>query len=353
MAKSLAGVAVVVRSAFNPDVIVPIVHAIIDAQALALRLRAGRELVPPVLKDDQTLVTAADLAVQAIVAGEIRRCDPRTPIVAEEDLKPFGPPDGGKLADAVMAAVRSVRPALDLATIVRTIGACSHDTCGSEYWALDPIDGTTGFIRGEHFSIALARIRAGAVVLAILACPTLSPVRRDTISQAGDRGVVFIVVRGGGAWQLAVGGDRDALTHVHLSTPEPAAFRVCESVEAGHSDRDAVARIIAHAGAQPATLRVDGQTKYALVARGEAEAYLRVPVLKSRPDAIWDHAAGSLLATEAGAMVTDLRGEHLDFGQGARLFANAGVICAHPALHERLVDAVTRSQLDAGRCSPR
>jgi 3'(2'), 5'-bisphosphate nucleotidase len=156
---------------------------------------------------------------------------------------------------------------------------------------------------------------------------------------------VFIALSGSGAWQLDVGGDRGFLSHVRLTTPTPRAFRVCESVESAHSDHEAVAHIVHRAGASPATLRVDGQTKYALVARGDAEAYLRVPVPSSRPDAIWDHAAGSLLAEEAGATVTDLRGARLDFRYGSRLIRNAGIVCAHPALHERLLSAIAHGEI--------
>jgi 3'(2'), 5'-bisphosphate nucleotidase len=68
-----------------------------------------------------------------------------------------------------------------------------------------------------------------------------------------------------------------------------------------------------------------------------------VPLPPTRPDAIWDHAAGSLIAAEAGTIVTDLHGRALDFSLGSRLTANGAILCAHPALHGRLIEAIART----------
>ena len=48
--------------------------------------------------------------------------------------------------------------------------------------------------------------------------------------------------------------------------------------------------------------RLDSQCKYAVVARGQADAYLRMPTKKGYVEKIWDHAAGMLIAQEAGAI---------------------------------------------------
>jgi 3'-phosphoadenosine 5'-phosphosulfate (PAPS) 3'-phosphatase len=55
---------------------------------------------------------------------------------------------------------------------------------------------------------------------------------------------------------------------------------------------------------------------------------------------IWDHAAGKLVAEEAGVTVTDIFGRALDFSKGATLSANEGVVCAAPAVHGRIVEAI-------------
>ena len=52
--------------------------------------------------------------------------------------------------------------------------------------------------------------------------------------------------------------------------------------------------------------------------------------------------AGMIVATEAGAIVTDVQGIPLDFSQGARLEANRGVICAAAEIHESLIEQIAR-----------
>jgi 3'(2'), 5'-bisphosphate nucleotidase len=67
---------------------------------------------------------------------------------------------------------------------------------------------------------------------------------------------------------------------------------------------------------------------------------LRLPTRRDYVEKIWDHAAGVLIASEAGAVVTDVAGKALDFGRGAGLSANSGVICTTRAHHRRIRHAI-------------
>ena len=78
-----------------------------------------------------------------------------------------------------------------------------------------------------------------------------------------------------------------------------------------------------------------------------ADAYLRMPTRPRYVERIWDHAAGSLIGTEAGCAVTDIRGDRLDFGHGRHLEKNLGVICASTSLHPELIRAIAELGLDA------
>ncbi|GIS58235.1 MAG: hypothetical protein CM1200mP2_04600 [Planctomycetaceae bacterium] len=68
--------------------------------------------------------------------------------------------------------------------------------------------------------------------------------------------------------------------------------RLCESVEAGHSAHDRSEVIGGTLGLQAEPVRLDSQAKYATVADGGAEIYLRLPVDAKYQEKIWDHAAG-------------------------------------------------------------
>ena len=87
-------------------------------------------------------------------------------------------------------------------------------------------------------------------------------------------------------------------------------------------------------------LRMDSQAKYAVVARGEADIYLRLPTRADYREKIWDHAAGALIVTEAGGVVTDISGRPLEFHHGRELASNRGVIVTNGRLHARVIEAL-------------
>src|SRR6185437_2044577 len=89
-----------------------------------------------------------------------------------------------------------------------------------------------------------------------------------------------------------------------------------------------------------APVRMDSQAKYATVARGFADAYLRLPVKTGYFEKIWDHAGGVCVVEEAGGKVTDVCGKPLDFTRGQELNLNRGVIVTNGTLHDSIVAAV-------------
>ena len=131
-----------------------------------------------------------------------------------------------------------------------------------------------------------------------------------------------------------------------------ADVRLCESVESGHSAHDRSAMISASLGIVKQPVRLDSQAKYAVVARGQADVYLRLPTEsgsravggETYVERIWDHAAGALIAQEAGCTVTDALGNPLDFSHGRGLEANRGIVCAAPDLHPRLIRAIAAAR---------
>ncbi len=292
-------------------------------------------------KTDRSPVTVADFASQAVVCAALRDAFPEDPIVAEEDataLREGGPND--LEAQRVRAAVREELQSFgspsegDVLTWIDYGSGAASAAASRRFWTLDPIDGTKGFLRGEQYAIALALIVEGRLTVAALACPNL-PLRG-----APDDGSVYLAVRyaGAAAMPLRAGGEARAVNV--SSCGDIADFRVCESVESGHSRHDASARLAEILGISASPVRVDSQAKYAVVARGDAELYLRLPTRSDYREKIWDHAAGALVVQEAGGMVTDVRGKLLDFTRGHELQANRGVVVSHGIEHGRVVAAL-------------
>jgi HAL2 family 3'(2'),5'-bisphosphate nucleotidase len=341
----------------------PVVRAAVGAVRAAMdvcrAVRQHEHEVRALTKDDRSPVTVADFASQAVVAYRLAVALGEVRLVAEEEA---GVLDGAGQAGYLEAVLRAVRPVWADAEPAGVIGAiASGNGCpdAAGFWTLDPIDGTKGFLRGQQYAVSLAYIRGGRPVLGVLGCPNLSPDRRISPETTDSRGLLCVAAEGQGAFAIETEETSDATAPapVRLAAVEGrpgegpgAGFRACLSVEKSHSDGSVVDAILRGVGLQPQVLRMDSQCKYAVVARGQAEAYVRA-ARAGYAEWIWDHAAGALMAAEAGCRVTDLGGRPLDFGVGRRLAANRGVLCARPDLHRRLLDAAHRAGV-AGRVGP-
>ena len=109
---------------------------------------------------------------------------------------------------------------------------------------------------------------------------------------------------------------------------------VVESFERCGGEIDRVVEIL---GVSSPTLRLDGQTKYAAVARGRSSVFLD---LSNDTAKVWDHAAGRIVVEEAGGKVTDTNGEPLDFSQGRMLESNFGIVATNGIFHDAALDAI-------------
>lgn len=318
-------------------------------EAVAAACRVARSVqqdagVQQLTKDDRSPVTVADFAVQAIVAMALRDSMKQVLIVGEEHAGVLRRPEHEAIRRAVVEAVRMVRPDATEDEVLDAIDACDHDGTADTFWTLDPIDGTKGFLRGQQYAIALARLDGGRVALGVMGCPNLSADLQRKLDDPDPVGVIYAALDGGGCRQWAADAPRSEPRPVRREpddTFEPGAtVRVCESVEAAHSRHSDSARVSAHLGLEVEYARLDSQCKYAVVARGQADAYLRMPTRKDYVEKIWDHAAGSIIAAEAGAVVTDVGGAPLDFARGRRLEANRGIVCAASGAHPMIIRAI-------------
>jgi 3'(2'), 5'-bisphosphate nucleotidase len=159
-------------------------------------------------------------------------------------------------------------------------------------------------------------------------------------------GCLYLAVRGEGIYETRCDTeDADLVRLTRLDHDADDDLVVCGSVEEAHSDLTGTDRVLAWIEQQglgrvgePA--RLDSQCKYAVVARGQADAYLRLPTRKPYIERIWDHAAGACIAGESGAFVTDIRGKALDFSHGRGLEENRGIVCAPPRVHGLMLRAI-------------
>jgi HAL2 family 3'(2'),5'-bisphosphate nucleotidase len=283
-------------------------------------------------KGDRSPVTLADLAAQVVVSLRLAQGFPDDPLLAEEDSAALA--DSADMRDRVLEQAREHFASLGQDELIGALDRGDHRGGGAgRYWVLDPIDGTKGFLRGDQYAVALALVAGGDVVVGVLGCPNLPAVRQGT-----GQGSLFSAVRGCGAQSHPLDGATGTAINVDAIT-DPADAVVCESVVAAHAAHSVQAGIAERLGSSAPPYRIDSQCKYAVVARGEASIYLRLPRDTSYREKVWDHAAGSLVVEEAGGRVTDLDGRPLDFSEGRLLGNHRGIVCSNGAIHDQVLEA--------------
>ena len=281
-------------------------------------------------KGEHDPVTIADYGAQAILSRAISIHFPDDAILAEEQ--------GGQFMELVAEQQRK--------EVIRLIGDILGMTVtqvdvvkwldygqnreASRMWVIDPIDGTKGYISLRNYAIAVGMMVDRKPIGGIIGAP------------AYPGGAQLFHAQSGLAYMQPLKGGEVKRIHVSKRT-EAATLRALESVEKSHANHDRMQIVREEAGLGSAELvHIDSMEKYARIAAGDAELYLRLPRLGStRPFMIWDHCAGTAIVEAAGGKVTDVDGSPLDYSTGKTL-VNQGIIVSNGAIHDRVIAAVQK-----------
>jgi myo-inositol-1(or 4)-monophosphatase len=182
-------------------------------------------------------------------------------------------------------------------------------------WIVDPIDGTVNFVYGlPNYAVSVAAEVDGQIVAGV--------VHNAATSEE------WTAVRGGGAWRDGTRLGGSAVTSLD-KTLVATGFGY-DAARRAHQ-----ARVLT--GVLPAVrdIRRMGAASLDLCAAAEGlvDAYFEQGL------AVWDRAAGGLIAQEAGLLVTGLRGAPP---------GPAMVLAAPPAVHGVLHDLLVRLEADGG-----
>jgi myo-inositol-1(or 4)-monophosphatase len=187
-------------------------------------------------------------------------------------------------------------------------------------WVIDPIDGTQAFIQGrDDWVIAIALIEDGAPVLAAV----VNPIRGET----------FEAREGAGAF---LNGHR---IHASERSLLPGAKIIVPDSLLKNSRWRTPWPPLTQVWAYSSIYRLS------LIASAEADASFAL-----KPKWEWDIAAGALLVSEAGGIVTDPFGSPLKFNSAEAKVP--GFLAAAPKLHqilaERMRDALEGATVARG-----
>ncbi|MDE2516504.1 MAG: 3'(2'),5'-bisphosphate nucleotidase CysQ [Rhodospirillales bacterium] len=235
-----------------------------DAGAVILDIRARGFAVQQ--KDDNTLVTAADHAAEAVILAGLRQATPDLGVIAEEDVA------AGNIA-----------------------------RIGDSYWLVDPLDGTREFAAGhDEFVVNIGLVRDGVAVLGAVYIPAT--------------GEMFGGILGQGAWKQDQAGRRAIAARA-----EPADGLVVLASRSHNNNAKLDAYL---AGRRVARVANYGSAvKFCRIAEGVADLYPRFGRTME-----WDTAAPQALLEAAGGHVRCLDGARLLYGKPG--CENPGFVCS-------------------------
>jgi len=210
--------------------------------------------------------------------------------------------------DFLVASIRKKYPEHGILTEERR----SYNTDADKIWLVDPLDGTTNFAHRYPFScISIAYQEKGELLVGVI--------------YNIHTGECFNAISGSGArcngLPIEVSGIK-RLSESLVATGFPYDRTTSED-----NNLDNFSKVMPKVQG----IRRDGSAALDLcyVACGRLDAYWE---LKLKP---WDMAAGTLIAREAGAMVTDDLGESFDImGQS--------IVCSNGWVHEELLSLLTK-----------
>jgi len=237
---------------------------------------------------------AGDIAAAAYHANDSKKWD-------KADSSPVTDADIA-VNDFLAEALQAERPDYGWLSEETKDDSSRHERVRS--FVVDPIDGTRSFIdRTSNFTVCVAIIEDGQSIAGVVFNPL-----KDELYEA------YI---GGGA----------KLNGAAIKTKDRDAIEGCEMV--GYP------RKFRRLDFPNINCRIANSMAYrmVLVACAEADA-----ALAFTPKSDWDIAAAALIASEAGAVVTDIRGNVPHFN--GETTSGLGVICAGPTLHALLLERV-------------
>jgi 3'(2'),5'-bisphosphate nucleotidase len=213
-------------------------------------------------KKDDSPVTAADHAAEAIILQRLGAFRADIPIIAEEEV----------------AAGRV--PAI-----------------GSVFFLVDPLDGTREFIAGRpEFTVNIALVRDAVPVLGVVYAPASGKLFAAQVPQAR----AFRAT----ASQHQVA--RGAYSPIHVRPAPSAGLTVVGSRSHPSPKTDAYLKGYSVAG----MVSIGSSLKFCLVASGEADLYPRLGTTME-----WDTAAGQAVLLAAGGSVVSADGTPLRYGK--------------------------------------
>ena len=206
-------------------------------------------------------------------------------VQAKEDGSPLTRADRAS-HDAIEAGLATLQPPCPVISEEGDLADVDSKSAGV-FWLVDPLDGTKEFVRGlGEYTVNIALIEQARPILGVIYVPA-----SDALYYAAD---------GAGAWKADPGRQPRQISANQCTQPTTAV------VSRSHLSAE-TEEFLARIGVTDLA-RHGSSLKICAVAEGAADIYPRFG-----PTWLWDTAAGSAIAAEAGCVVEDLQGRPLTY----------------------------------------
>ncbi len=272
-------------------------------------------------KEDESPVTLADFASQIFIINKIKELFPEDHIIAEEDSGAF---INQNVEDIIKKCYNSLNLVFedDFKDTLNYRGSISK-----RQWTIDPIDGTKGFQKHLAYAIGIGFMVQAEPTICAIGVPNYKNTKLTIFSAEKNHGAKVSY------------GDQN-FTKINVSNKkEIKKFRICYSL---HYNKPWVLNFARSLGVTN-FIPLDSMAKLCMVADGSSELYIK-PMNMQR-SFTWDFLPGELLVKEAGGMITDIRGNPIQYVNDKCKITAPGLIASNGIRHEELLSALKSNEI--------
>jgi len=189
-------------------------------------------------------------------------------------------------------------------------------------WIIDPLDGTKDFVnKGSGFSVMIGLCDNGKPILGVVYAPA--------------KDLLYYAEKGKGAYMEKDG----VLSQIHVN-------------DITRLNQARMITRIAHGEARPLDKMINNfkvkeiipessiGLKLGMIASGDAEFHISSHFLILNKTSKWDTCAPQIILEEAGGIITDFKGNGLDYKQKSLLWENSFVASNSLAMHKEIIKGI-------------
>lgn len=277
-------------------------------------------------KKDGTVVSITDFACQSFIMDRLKKVFPEDKVLGEENI--------ASESESFLSAVKSLLPS-DVDPVVACKDAVNE--IRDEYhrlWAIDPIDGTYGFVQQGNYAIAMALLVDKETKVSAVGWPHHKP---EFTGIDVDGPMIFVAALGHGAYAVDMQGK------FYPVKSENPASAITYSAGAKGVELKRHTYVKDKLGLKDVIPMVS-MTKGFVLGTGRAQVYTRLRC--TNDEYVWDIAPFELFVREAGGFVSTIDGEPLKYTQsGVTYNSKSGLFFTNvdQAFHQRVLELYRES----------